>query len=410
MAQAISQQQHYQPFARESNLVSRLENLPDGLNALAGINNQLTGNQVTGFSSGNLTGTNYIPFSSNSLNMPQMSALPESNQIVSKADSSNVGVVPVNNAQEAVQALNKKLGEARHHFDETKSEQGWLGKFWDGVKNTVGASPKDKAWYNPVRWWGWLINSDKGSATVEKNMNQAQNKLNRLNTLTNQSGRSLQEEQEMQALYKELAGQSLDETLRAGGLRLETKEGGAQKSVIGDLSQQAETYEKSQQSGVNFFADLTAGVAVTAAVAFGVIAAPFTGGASLAVSAGALASAGLIGAGTKTAIKASDAWSGNRDYSLANFGYDSSTGFLVGAISPVATWGANRIAASAFGESVHQVGTKALCTLTLKEGTHEGIKKTVKTTTQLGYEQLSNLVTNPAEKVAGSVFVPAKPY
>lgn len=98
-------------------------------------------------------------------------------------------------------------------------------------------------------------------------------------------------------------------------------------------------YEKGQKEAVNTVADIGSCIAAFAcysAALGGAIAAPFTGGASLAITAGAIAAASAAGAATKVAVKGLDAaTSENKNYSLKQAGKDALSGAINGPLAAV---------------------------------------------------------------------------
>lgn len=152
-------------------------------------------------------------------------------------------------------------------------------------------------------------------------------------------------------------------------------------------------YQDGQKMCVDVVGDMVSGIVAVGCTA----AAPFTGGASLLVAAGA-------GAAVKVTIKGVDCAVGGRDYKLKDFGYDLITGSINGAMAPITNalggvvgtgvakvcgLNAGKVIVKETGEkvieeSVKQAGKSFLSNLLAKQGTEyiakEGTKVGLKTT------------------------------
>ena len=152
-------------------------------------------------------------------------------------------------------------------------------------------------------------------------------------------------------------------------------------------------YQDGQKMCVDVVGDMVSGIVAVGCAA----AAPFTGGASLLVAAGA-------GAAVKVTIKRVDCAVGGRDYKLKDFGYDLITGSINGAMAPLTNalggvvgtgiakacgLNAGKVIVKETGEkvieqSVKQTGKSFLGNLLAKQGTEyvtkEGAKAGLKTT------------------------------
>ena len=143
-------------------------------------------------------------------------------------------------------------------------------------------------------------------------------------------------------------------------------------------------YQEGQEMATDVGADIVSGITAVGIYAASVAAAPFSGGASIAVG---IAAAGASGAAIKTGLKAADAAIGEREYSLSDAGHDAVTGAFSGIIAPV-TGGmggaVGKTVATKLGiHAVKQVGKEVV-----EEAAETGIKQTVKTmlTNPAGYE------------------------
>lgn len=160
---------------------------------------------------------------------------------------------------------NAENSSLREQLQQTKDEQGLIGKAWDGVKNFFGFGA--------------------GSNKVEKAIEQYENG---------------------EISYEE-----------------------AQKALT--------DYQAGQENCVDIVADIVSGIASFGAFSFatgiGLVAAPFTGGASLGLVAAGFAVAGVAGGASKAAIKGIDAAIGGREYD--SLGYDIATGSINGIFAPI---------------------------------------------------------------------------
>ncbi len=133
-----------------------------------------------------------------------------------------------------------------------------------------------------------------------------------------------------------------------------------------EAKESIEKYQAGQKMSVDVVGDIGSGILAVGAFGLAIGSAVVTGGASLPIALGIATAAG---AGSKIAIKASDAAVGKREYSAKDLGYDAATGAINGLLSPVT----NGVGASV----TKTVGTKLGLTV-VKEGTEEVIEQGVK--------------------------------
>lgn len=132
---------------------------------------------------------------------------------------------------------------------------------------------------------------------------------------------------------------------------------------LDEARERLEGYKEGQKMCVDVAGDIVSGIAAVGAAAL----APVTGGASLLVAAG-------VGAGTKIAIKATDAAVGGREYGIRDVGYDVITGSINGLMAPLSNaigGAAGTGVAKAFGLQSVETCAKAA----VKEAGEEGIKQ-----------------------------------
>lgn len=133
--------------------------------------------------------------------------------------------------------------------------------------------------------------------------------------------------------------------------------------------QNLDGYKEGQDMCVDITGDIVSGVVALGAVA----AAPFTGGASLLLAAGA-------GALVKTGIKYADAKSAGREYD--SFARDMATGAFSGLLAPI-TGGAGgaigKAVASRLGLEAVQIGVKSVAVNAASQTAKQGLKQGLKT-------------------------------
>lgn len=262
-----------------------------------------------------------------------------------------------------VEQLKASNSDIKKDYNETKNSQGWLGKTWDGIRGTIGSSKENddgskRKWYDPRKLWSHVCNYDSSSKAVDKDINSNDNKIQKLEQLAKSGNKK-----EFNKLYKDITGKNASlETLQQGTNVLEDS----------DIAKNVEDYKSSQENGVDIIADITAGISsfVCYTVAAGaLVAAPFTGGSSLVVIPLALGAATATGAAVKVGLKASDAWSGGREYD--SLGYDALMGGVNGILAPItagAGGAAGKAVATRLGLSVAREGVEMGATQAAKSG------------------------------------------
>lgn len=186
-----------------------------------------------------------------------------------------------------------KLNNQEKKLNKIKKEQGFIGKSWDWLKNkTEIGDNSDKAQHQ--------INEER---ELLKQLRQPNSKIN--------------PEQ-----FEKITGQKFTKA-------------NLEKFKKGEFSQAAkkiEGYKEGQEMAVDVVVDVASGITSFGVYSLAVAASPFTGGASIAVG---VAVAAGVGAAVKTGVKAADAYSGGRKYTLDNAKKDSATGVVSGILAPV---------------------------------------------------------------------------
>lgn len=210
------------------------------------------------------------------------------------------------------QNINTEDNSAQALYDEleqTKEEQGIIGKIWDGLKNITGLG----------------AGSNKAQSAIEQYEN--------------------------------------------GEISYE------------EALQKVENYKEGQETCVDVVGDMVSGIVAVGAFALAVP----TGGASLVAGLGMAAAAG---AGTKIAVKATDAVMGGREYTGKDLLYDATTGSINGLFAPVT---------NGVGACVTKTVGKKLGLTVVKEGTEEVIEQTVK-------QGIKSVITQQGVDVIGGTF------
>lgn len=248
-----------------------------------------------------------------------------------------------NPAQGAIDQNIARLNTQERILKKTKDKQGFIGSSWDWFKNNTGIGDS----------------SDKAQKQIE-----AERKL--LKQI--KTGKFSKKD------FKEATG--LDYT----------KEN-LEKFKRGELSKAAEKvngYKEGQEMAVDVAGDLISGVAAVGIYTAAVAAAPFTGGASIAVG---IALATASGATIKVGVKSLDAVTGGREYTLEDLKHDAATGAFSGALAPL-TGGlggaVGKTVATKLGiQAVKQVG-KEVAEEVVETGVKQGLKTAL--TNPAGYE------------------------
>lgn len=229
-----------------------------------------------------------------------------------------------------------KLNNQEKKLNKIKKEQGFIGKSWDWLKNkTEIGDGSDKAQHQ--------INEER---ELLKQLRQPNSKIN--------------PEQ-----FEKITGQKFTKA-------------NLEKFKKGEFSQAAkkiEGYKEGQEMAVDVVADVASGITSFGVYSLAVAASPFTGGASIAVG---VAVAAGVGAAVKTGVKAADAYSGGRKYTLDDAKKDSATGAVSGILAPVT---------SGFGGAVGKTVATKLGLQTVKtvgkeiaeDVVENGFKQTLKT-------------------------------
>ena len=241
--------------------------------------------------------------------------------------------------------LENRINKVTVDLEKSEDSNGFIGTAWSGFKNLTGIGDS----------------SDK----VREQQETEKKLLQQFNS----------NEQKRPEIFKELTG--VDYTPE-----------NLEKFIKGEIKLKSEIalqgYNEGQEMAVDITADIVSGIAAVGIYTAAVAAAPFTGGASIAVG---VVAAGASGAVIKTGLKATDAATGGREYTLQDAKHDAATGVFSGMIAPI-TGGlggaAGKTVATKLGvQAVKQVGKEVA-----QEAAKGGVKQTVKTmlTNPTGYE------------------------
>lgn len=245
--------------------------------------------------------------------------------------------------------LEKRINNVSANLKKAEDKNGFIGKMWSGFKNLTGI----------------------GDSSDKVREQQAQEKKLLAQFNSNPQNRA--------KIFEQLTGQKYtNENL--------------EKFIKGQIKLKSEQklagYKEGQEMAVDIGADIVSGIAAVGIYSAAVAAAPFTGGASIAVG---VAAAGVSGAAIKTGLKAADSATGGRKYTLKDAGHDAATGAFSGVIAPI-TGGmggaVGKTVATKLGiQAVKTVG-KEVAEEVVETGVKQGLKQGIKTalTNPTGYE------------------------
>lgn len=241
--------------------------------------------------------------------------------------------------------IENRLNLISQNLKKTEETNGFLGAAWSGFKNLTGIGDS----------------SDK----VREQLDRETKILQRFNSQPDNRAK----------IFQELTG-------------VEYNQENLEKFIKGEIKLKSEEalngYKEGQDMAVDIGADIVSGIAAVGIYTASVAAAPFSGGTSIAVG---VAAAGASAAAIKTSLKAADAVSGGRQYTLKDIGHDAATGAFSGVLAPI-TGGfggaVGKTVATKLGvQAVKQLGKEAA-----EETAKGGFKQAVKTalTNPTGYE------------------------
>lgn len=254
-----------------------------------------------------------------------------------------------NPTQGAVDQNLARLNNEEKRLNKTKKEQGWIGKGWDWVKNKTGIGD--------------------GSDKAQQQINAERKLLNQVKTS------KISKKDFKNATGVEYTKENLEKFKRGELSQASTKING---------------YKEGQEMAADVVGDMVSGISAVTIYTAAVAAAPFTGGASIAVGvAAATASGALIKAG----VKALDTVGTDKKYTMKDFGHDLATGAFSGALAPIT---------GGFGGAVGKTVATKLGIQAVKQVGKEVTEEVVETGVKQG---LKTALTNPAgyEYVGGTL-------
>lgn len=339
--------------------------------------------------------------------------------------------------EKAVKALETSQEKAQADFDKSKKQQGFIGKSWNWMKNSLGAS-SEKVKEEEIEgkggfghWarkqWSKVVDSDNGSKAIQKKMDDSKEKIKeakkdpkkleeaytKVNNdidkyedifLKGKKHDELTEEEKtcFEEIKKELGDKGLDVSRNDLRKAIQSainkdSETTVEKQIIAksedtegeglklNTAQKVEDFKSSQEAGVDTIASIANGLVIAAAIA----ASPFTFGASLAIAipAGAALKVGLKYADCKTAEEP-------KDYD--SLGSDLLTGSIDGLAAGLFPGGSSAITTSAakmLGLQATKTVTKKVATETAEAVAKETAENIVKTSAKGSW--LKNLFLKP---------------
>lgn len=284
----------------------------------------------------------------------------ELNEKYFKQVETNNNVIVKNSKGVAVDVnkkLQNKLFKVSKELKHEEENQGWMGKIWSGTKN--------------------LFDFGDSSDKVKYQLQEEQKLLKQFN----------EQPQNRAKIFKKLTG-------------LEYNKKNLQNFADGKIQLKSEIklngYKEGQKTAVDVGSDIISGVASFGIYSAAIAAAPFTGGASLALG---VAAAGVVGAGTKAALKYSETIGTDKKYD--SLGHDLLMGAANGAISTVTAGlggAVGKAVATRLGlevvkagaKEVAKQGTKQVLSQVTKQAAKQGFKRTLSTGAKLAKEGLKN--------------------
>lgn len=237
-----------------------------------------------------------------------------------------------------IKSLTESYKKLEEEYNNSKTHKGAIGTVWDGFKNLVGMKTGSKK-------------TDTELAELKKDIDELKNNPEKTTEIYEKvTGKKLTNE----ALDKMEKGEdALTNSKKAEAVRKYTESQDNARGLVCDMA-----------SGI------TAGLVYTAAVA----AAPFTGGASIAVGVVAASAAGSL---VKTGVHALDKLSAGEKYTLKDAKYDMATGALNGVLAPI-TAGIGGAVAKGVGGIFVKEGVEEIGTQIAKEATKGMLKETAR--------------------------------
>ncbi len=236
------------------------------------------------------------------------------------------------------EVLKQRINSVTAKTKEAENNNGWIGKAWSWAKNVGGFGDSS----NDIR----DAQKEELKALESGNISEAFTKITGL----------------------EYTEENLNKFLN--------------NEILTKSEQALEGYKEGQDMTTDFVGDLVSGIAAVGIYTAAVAAAPFTGGASIAVGVAAAAASGAL---IKAGVKALDTAGTDKKYN--SFGHDLATGAFSGVLAPI-TGGlggaiGKTVATKVGVQAVKQVGREVA-----EEVAKGGIKQTLKTalTNPTGYE------------------------
>ncbi len=265
-----------------------------------------------------------------------------------------------NPTQGAVDQNLARLNNEEKRLNKTKKEQGWIGKGWDWVKNKTGIGD--------------------GSEKAQQQINIERKLLNQVKT-----------------------GKISKKDFKAATGVEYTKEN-LEKFKRGELSQvtaKINGYKEGQEMATDVVGDMVSGIAAVTIYTAAVAAAPFTGGASIALGVAVAATSGAL---IKAGVKALDTVGTDKKYTMKDFGHDLATGAFSGALAPI-TGGfggaVGKTVATKLGiQAVKQVG-KEVAEEVVETGVKQGLKTAL--TNPAGYEYVGGTLLKRGTAMAAEM-------
>ena len=245
------------------------------------------------------------------------------------------------------ETLTSRINNVASDLKKAEDNNGFIGKGWSWFKNTTGIGD---------------------SSDDVREVQEAEKKL---------LAQFNSNEQKRPEIFKELTG--VDYTPE-----------NLEKFIKGEIKLKSEQalsgYKEGQEMASDVAGDIVSGIAAVGIYTASVAAAPFTGGASIAVGVAAATASGAL---IKTGVKAADTIGTDKKYTFDDFKHDAVTGGFSGAIAPV-TGGLGGAAGKAAATKLGIQALKHTGKTAATQGSKSGLKTALLNPT--GYEYIGGNV------------------
>ena len=237
----------------------------------------------------------------------------------------------------------QELHKLQENLNKIKNEQGFIGKSWNWIKNKINIGDSYNKAETQIKLEAELINYIINNKEIDENF---KNKFKEVTSF-------------------EFTNENFEKFKNGELLKSEEK---------------VNAYKQGQDASTDTVADIISGITSFGIYGLSLAAAPFTGGASMAVG---VVVASITGATIKSGIKAIEAYSGNKKYTKEEFKKDLFTGGINGILAPI-TGGIGGAVYKTVGKALGlKVATKAIG----QQASKQLVKSATKSTAQKAFSE-----------------------